>query len=339
MLGRSQRCCPACPMFTGSGGAVDAANPMACPFTLLPAATVMTGWSVCLPRLPASPQRLQIRLITLLVRLDELPGENVKEVYRLLGDQSHGIRHAAADLVASMLEEQGRQALEQAAAPGGGGRGSARKKKGRGGGAGGGSSDASGSSSPAELQLAGLLALQQALAVEQGQPATGAAGEDEGQAAAPRALARGVVAQVVDALFEGVPALGDWKLMVQWLQQDRAQELFGEAGVTNLASTLQATLVKATGGELLKDAAPLEPRRGAHMGRERQQAQAAARQEATLVLLKELPSLLRKVQTHPEQVRGGPASGSCEWLVFLSACLPGATECTWTESWQAEQTW
>ena len=56
----------------------------------------------------------QVQLLTLLVRLEEVPGKQVRDVYKLLLDDSYAIRHAAAELVADMLEESGRRHLGQA---------------------------------------------------------------------------------------------------------------------------------------------------------------------------------------------------------------------------------
>eukprot|EP00887_Chlorella_sp_A99_P000272 scaffold13.g272.t1 len=264
-----------------------------------------------------------VQLITLLVQLEELPAENVREVYRLLGDESHAIRHAASELVASLLEGQGAALLARGADPappsGSGGKAaSVRKRHARKATASAAGGSAAGHSA-AEVQLAGLLAIERALAEEAAgrrglEAAAGAApgvdeAEDKGREAEP--LARDVVAQVVDALFDRVPVLGDWKLMVGWLQQDRARELLGEAGAADLARTLHAALVKATGGQLV-GAAP-ERRTGA-AGRERAAAAAQARQEATLVLLKELPGLLRKAQTQPEQAAALVACIDCMQL-------------------------
>lgn len=59
----------------------------------------------------------------MLVREEEVPVGSVREVYTLLGDDSHGIRHAVAELVAGMLEEQGERALARQGQVGGGARG------------------------------------------------------------------------------------------------------------------------------------------------------------------------------------------------------------------------
>ena len=99
--------------------------------------------------------------------------------------------------------------------------------------------------------------------------------------------------------------LCDWHLLLSWAQQGKAEEHFGEAGVTNLLHLLRDALCKATGAPLLGGAhGHADHLRSKAPSRERQQAQATARQDATLALMKELPALLRKVQTDPTQVTG-----------------------------------
>lgn len=56
---------------------------------------------------------MQVQLLTLLVRLEEVPGKQVRDVYKLLLDDSYALRHAAAELVADMLEESGQKHLGQ----------------------------------------------------------------------------------------------------------------------------------------------------------------------------------------------------------------------------------
>ena len=49
----------------------------------------------------------------MLVRLEEVPGHQVRDVYKLLLDDSYSVRHAAAELVVDMLEESGQRHLAQ----------------------------------------------------------------------------------------------------------------------------------------------------------------------------------------------------------------------------------
>ncbi|EFN51942.1 hypothetical protein CHLNCDRAFT_139605, partial [Chlorella variabilis] len=132
-----------------------------------------------------------VQLNTLLVRLKEAQPSQFARVYELLADESHAVRHAVAELVASALEEQGQQVLQAAAANKSGGK-RQRRKSGEG-----------PEASTAELQLAGVLQVMHLLA-NPPQELPGGGGEEgqeeEGREAAP--LDREVVAQVVDALFD-----------------------------------------------------------------------------------------------------------------------------------------
>ena len=56
---------------------------------------------------------MQVQLLTVLVRLEEVPASQVRDVYKLLLDDSYAIRHAAAELVTDMLEESGQRHLAQ----------------------------------------------------------------------------------------------------------------------------------------------------------------------------------------------------------------------------------
>ena len=58
-------------------------------------------------------QFVQVQLLTVLVRLEEVPAKQVRDVYKLLLDDSYAVRHAAAELVADMLEESGQRHLAQ----------------------------------------------------------------------------------------------------------------------------------------------------------------------------------------------------------------------------------
>jgi hypothetical protein len=68
-----------------------------------------------------------------------------------------------------------------------------------------------------------------------------------------------------------VPALSDWPLILSWAQQGRAQEHFGEAGLTDLLHLLRHALRKATGGVLVPGASAAAP--GGHKGKERKEQQ------------------------------------------------------------------
>ncbi|KAL4420809.1 hypothetical protein ABPG75_010465 [Micractinium tetrahymenae] len=231
-----------------------------------------------------------VELNTLLVKQKQAQPSQFAQVYELLADESHAVRHAVAELVAAMLEEQGAALLAQAP-PSSGKKQKGGRKQLKGG-------EGSSGSTAAERQLAGLLQVMHLLANPP--PEEGGEGGQREEEEEARPLEREVVSQVVDALFDRVPVLSDWALLLAWVQQGKAEAHFGEAGVTNLLHLLRDALRKATGGQLPGSAVPPAGRGGA-AGRERQQAQAAARQDATLALMKDLPALLRKVQTDPLQ--------------------------------------
>ena len=58
-----------------------------------------------------------MQLLTVLVRLEEVPAKQVRDVYKLLLDDSYAVRHAAAELVTDMLEESGQRHLAQVLTP------------------------------------------------------------------------------------------------------------------------------------------------------------------------------------------------------------------------------
>lgn len=226
-----------------------------------------------------------VQLLTVLVRANEIPATSVKEVYTLLGDASYSIRHAVADLLAEILEDQGGHVLRQGA-----GMATGKKQRRR-------SVDGPGVELKKEdMQLAGLLYLMHLLArFEEKQPLQDDADLDLKGA---RPLEVGTAKQVVDALYGRVDALSNWDLITNWLKSSKAAELFGHAGVTNLAQVLCLAVIKATRGTLLPD----QPTEKKARVREVQEALAKARQDATLLLMKELPTLLKKLQTDPIQV-------------------------------------
>jgi hypothetical protein len=78
------------------------------------AGTCRSMWveAVCL-RFAHRALGAQVELVTLLVRAEEVPPRAVADICRLLVDDAHSVRHAAAGLVADMLEEQGQRRLTQ----------------------------------------------------------------------------------------------------------------------------------------------------------------------------------------------------------------------------------
>ncbi|PSC70800.1 sister-chromatid cohesion 3 [Micractinium conductrix] len=226
-----------------------------------------------------------VELNTLLVKLKEAQPSQFAQVYELLADDSHAVRHAVAELVAAMLDEQGAAVLAAAPPPSAGKKGGRGRRR---------SGEGAEAASEAERQLAGLLQVLHLLANPPPEGEDAEAAAEQEREVYP--LDQEVVAQVVDALFQRVPALSDWPLLLRWASQGSAEAHFGDAGLTNLLHLLRDALRKATGAAL--PGGPADRKAG---GREKQQAQAAARQDATLALIKELPALLRKVQTDPVQ--------------------------------------
>eukprot|EP00884_Botryococcus_braunii_P004076 jgi/Botrbrau1/1366/Bobra.0063s0075.1 len=106
-----------------------------------------------------------------------------------------------------------------------------------------------------------------------------------------------LVSMLVDALADGhrVEILEDWRALVEALMDDSSCEQRGAAATTNLAFLLCDSLARActaAGGV----------KAGTARGKASAAAAAAARQDATLALLKPLPRLLRKFQTESATV-------------------------------------
>lgn len=245
-----------------------------------------------------------VRLVTLLVRLEHLPVTAGAKLYRLMSDVSPAIRAAAAELAAGMLKHLGAKALAEAAG-GAGAKPGAKGKKGRSKPAA--NATASGQSDE-EVELAGVLYVLRVLASQQ---LTAEKNEEDEEDRAPRKkgdgddeaiddeagpLAEGAVERVISALVDRSPALRNWQLMVNWLKEDTAATLFGDAAAQDLAVCLATALHTATA----EPAAGAGRRPGARD--KAAAARNAARQDATLVLQKELQVLIRKFQSEPAMV-------------------------------------
>ncbi|KAA6430018.1 MAG: hypothetical protein FRX49_00449 [Trebouxia sp. A1-2] len=131
-----------------------------------------------------------VQLLTVLVRLEEVPGHQVRDVYKLLLDDSYAVRHAAAELVADMLEESGQRHLAQVGKVG---TGRGRKRK------------SGEQASTKDLQLAGILHIMFLLANDEEEDA--GLGDRRRQSAAglrgaEQPLTSVMVGHVVDALFD-----------------------------------------------------------------------------------------------------------------------------------------
>lgn len=226
-----------------------------------------------------------VQLLTVLVRLEEVPAKQVRDVYKLLLDDSYAVRHAAAELVADMLEESGQRHLAQAGKTG---PGQGRKGKGKDG----------EQVSPKELQLAGLLHVMFLLANDEEEDA----GLEErrrqsaaGLRSAEKPLTPIMVSHVVDALFDRVDILSDWKSLTAALLDDAAVEARSDASTCNLLLLLKDAAHKAVGGQLV--ASRQETRKQG--SKARQTAAASHKQELTLALAQALPDLIHKYQTDP----------------------------------------
>jgi cohesin complex subunit SA-1/2 len=237
-----------------------------------------------------------VKLVTQLVRVGHFPATVGIHVVRLMSDSSSGLRAAAADLAAGMLMDLGKEALVAAAKRTGGGAGGAGTSKAAGGRKGGRSktntANATGNQhSEQECELAGVLRVLRMLAAEDA-GLTGPSAEVD----AP-ALGEGVIALVVGSLATRASALRNWQLMVEWLKNDTAVDVFGDEATSDLLYCLLSGLRCAAGSS----GALIAPVRGA--ARDKQAtARAKARQEATLALRDELQSLLTKFQAEPAQV-------------------------------------
>ncbi|DBA75127.1 hypothetical protein WJX77_008338 [Trebouxia sp. C0004] len=219
-----------------------------------------------------------VQLLTVLVRLEEVPGHQVRDVYKLLLDDSYAVRHAAAELVADMLEESGQRHLAQVGKVG---TGRGRKRK------------SGEQASTKDLQLAGILHIMFLLANDEEEDA-GLGDRRRRSAAGLRGagqpLTSVMVSHVVDALFDRVEILSDWKSLTAALLDDAAVEARSDASTTNLLLLMKDAVHKAVGGHLV-------PSRRKQSSKARQTAAASHKQELTLALTQSLPDLIHKYQT------------------------------------------
>ncbi|KAK9814838.1 hypothetical protein WJX72_012382 [[Myrmecia] bisecta] len=206
-----------------------------------------------------------VRLLTMMVKLEEIPHGQVKEVYQLLLDDSHQLRHAAAELVSDLLVELGQHQLTQAKPPA---RGTPSKGK-----------KAAEKPSEKELQLAGLQHMMLMLANDEEEAGSARRRLSTQGLMEEQPLAPIMVSHIVDALFDWVDVLSDWKTLIGTLLDDKAAEARSDAATTNLP--------------------PVAVRADVRKGSKAKQQMAAqsARQEVTLLLSKDLPALMRKYQT------------------------------------------
>jgi hypothetical protein len=242
-------------------------------------------------------------LLTALSANGKAPAEAVEMACDLLSDSNSRVRGAAAALVYTSLESQGKKVL------GGGGdnddgAGKSKKdishnnKKKKGGTAakkaGKQSKDNSkdnNSFDAEDYKLAGVLSvLQQLRAVMDMNGSNTQEEEDDGGYEAPR-LRPDIIRDVVDALFDRVKELSNWPLIVKWMKNDWAGDYFQEAGGEHLAIVLHCAIQKATSAS---PTSTLQQQQQKQTKAAAKRAADSARQEATLALMPELPGLIKK---------------------------------------------
>ncbi|KAL0045252.1 hypothetical protein WJX82_001839 [Trebouxia sp. C0006] len=194
-----------------------------------------------------------VQLLTVLVRLEEVPGH-----------QESGQRH---------LAQVGKV-----------GTGRGRKRK------------SGEQASTKDLQLAGILHIMFLLANDEEEDA--GLGDRRRQSAAglrgaEKPLTSVMVSHVVDALFDRVEILSDWKSLTAALLDDTAVEARSDASTTNLLLLLKDAAHKAVGGHLV----PSRQESRKQSSKARQTAAASHKQELTLALTQSLPDLIHKYQT------------------------------------------
>lgn len=227
---------------------------------------------------------LGVGLLSLLVQLEELQPSAVRDVYRLLAEESPAMRHAAADLVLQLLEgeEAGGQASTPAAklkSPAKGGRGRSK------------TTVPVVSSSP-EVQLKGLLTMSRML-----QSGGEVLEEEEAQdrrrslgALPPIPLSYEVVEGLVDAMFDRLDVLHDWKYLTDVLLEDQPTSL-GDDGSEqeHLVLVLAAAIHRAVKGS--GDSA-------GGGGRRNKAVDPQVVESLTLVMMKALPEIIRKYRAN-----------------------------------------
>ncbi|KXZ53988.1 hypothetical protein GPECTOR_5g100 [Gonium pectorale] len=260
---------------------------------------------------------LGVRLLTRLVAIGALTDAQLPpaDCYRLLVDNPPAIRRAAAELAAQLLREDAAKlepvyaqkaseaasaAAAAAAAPPAGVKGGKPRRGGR---ARGGDTAAAGDGEDAPLAAQSLLSdadqrkqaallgamLDMMMLLRTGHSAPLPSG-NKGATASP--LEPEMAEDLVDALFDRLPVLRSWKLLVDCLSDDLLAQMWGPVGLAHLAQLLAAS-VKRT-----RTAAQAPP----GLKRQVPRARGAASEgevllEASQVLLAALPGLLRRHQT------------------------------------------
>ena len=276
-----------------------------------------------------------VKLLTQLIKLGHLEPTVSGQVFALMSCSSAELRAASAELIAGMLEQYGKDALDrtQPLVEHTNRNNSRRKnkrstkksrsKRGKanyddaGDGEGDNESALKGSHTTDELELAGMLYVLRILsAQEEAAAALALEARDESSSdvvsselaeqrrdpadAMPEKdtppLKEASIAKVVISLMDRINALQNWQLMVHWMKNEVAADVFGPAASVDLAACMLASLRD------LADTSHLRLRGNQTTRRKALAAKDNMRQSATMVLVKEMQGLIRKYQTESNVV-------------------------------------
>lgn len=246
-----------------------------------------------------------VKLLTQLIRLGHLEPSVSGQVFALMSCSSLELRAAAGELIAGMLDEYGREALEKTSFTG-----KKRKKiagqiakstKGKGEA---GNDDSTSGRTADELILAGLLYILRILAAQETEALRVLNSEnhdddiDPSDAVPSRdtpAVQETTIARVVTSLMDRISVLHNWQLMTEWLKEDIAADLFGPYSAVDLARCLLISLRELGEGSSHKIRSNMTKRKAAA-------SKENLRQMATTVLSKEIQGLVRKYQAEADMV-------------------------------------
>ncbi|GMH33633.1 hypothetical protein BSKO_01467 [Bryopsis sp. KO-2023] len=152
-----------------------------------------------------------VKILTKLVRAEELPFEAVRDIYKLLLDESPSLRHAAAELVCELLDEEVHKASVQSGE----------------------------SKSEEDVHLHGVLKLMDMLASSEG----------ESENSSGDVLERHMVVDIVDALYERLDVFRDWATILRWLNDDFDEFERTPTMLTHLVILLDCCVGRAVGVE------------------------------------------------------------------------------------------
>ena len=205
-------------------------------------------------------------LVTILVRGNHLGPESANNVFNLLSDPCEKLRAAAAELASGMIKKMGKEAMTKSKVAS-----VAVNKKGE-------KKGQSKAPTGQEHELAGVLSILQSL--------------DESHDTEHGSLPEQIVYFVVSSLSHNLECLKRWSLMCEWLLHDMPSVIFGEESTRHLALCLLCAAQSAIEGSEAKG----------HSAKERKKTQAAAKQEVSLAMQKDLDSLIEKYQTDSSMI-------------------------------------